>query len=134
MTDYLVRGFRAQLDTALESVLRRAVCEIMMIFEGSVNDHQMELVNKGEEVAHLKMKLQTAEIKLKEREFGGDTGVAINKTETNRRESNQREPEAVVNPYGQTADVPEIDIEGNLTKYAAVMFNFSTVLGYYFAN
>ncbi|XP_034453552.1 uncharacterized protein LOC117769068 isoform X1 [Hippoglossus hippoglossus] len=111
MSDYLVRGFRAQLNTALESVLRRAVCEIMMIFEGSLHDHQTELANKGEEVAHLKIKLQTAEIKLKEHEFGGDSGADINKTRTNGRESNQREPEAVVNLCGQTADVPEIDIE-----------------------
>ena len=87
---------------------------------------------KAKRWLHLKIKLQTAETKLKEREVGGDRGADRNKTQTNRNESDQREPEAAVSLDGQTADVPEIDIEGNLTKYAAVMSNFSTLLGYYF--
>ncbi|XP_060935748.1 zinc finger protein 425-like [Limanda limanda] len=111
MSDILVREFRAQLNTALESVLRRAVCEIMMIFEGNLHAHHMELVNKGEEVAHLKTKLQTAEIKLTEREFGGVRRADKKITQTNRREGNQREPEAVRKLRGRPARVPEIDIE-----------------------
>ncbi|CAB1422286.1 unnamed protein product [Pleuronectes platessa] len=111
MSDILVREFRAQLNTALESVVRRAMCEIMMIFEGNLHAHRMELVNKGEEVAHLKIKLQKAEIKLTEREFGGDRGADKNTTQTKRREGNQREPEAMKKLIGQTAGVPEIDIQ-----------------------
>ncbi|XP_062250350.1 zinc finger protein Xfin-like [Platichthys flesus] len=111
MSDILVREFRAQLNTTLESVLRRAVCEIMMIFEGNLHAHRMELVNKGEEVAHLKIKLQKAEIKLTEREFGGDRGADMIPTRTKIREGNQREPEAVKKLHGQTAGVPEIDIQ-----------------------
>ncbi|XP_019962563.1 zinc finger protein 660-like [Paralichthys olivaceus] len=110
MPNCLVTGFRTKLNTALESVLSTAVCEIMSIFESSLHDHQMELAHKGEEVAHLKIKLQTAEIKLKEYEVGADREVEINETETNIRKLNQREPEAVGNPCGQTADAPEIDI------------------------
>ncbi|XP_039975140.1 zinc finger protein 540-like isoform X2 [Xiphias gladius] len=66
MTDYLTSGFRTQLTAAMDSVLRRAVFEIMRIFETSLHDHQMELVQKGEEVAHLRIKLQTAELKRRE--------------------------------------------------------------------
>ncbi|XP_040904824.1 zinc finger protein 728-like isoform X2 [Toxotes jaculatrix] len=108
MTDYLTRGFRAQLTTAMDAVLRRAVFEIMMLFENSLHDHQMELAHKGEEIAHLKTKLQTAEIKLREHECGGDRGVEMNKTQMNETQS---EPEVVLNPSGQTSDVPEIDFE-----------------------
>ncbi|KAF0039739.1 hypothetical protein F2P81_007974 [Scophthalmus maximus] len=108
MSDYLTRGFRAQLDTAMESVLRRAVCEVMKIFESSLRGHQMELAQKGEEVAHLKVKLQTAEIKLRERECGGDGLLEVNETQMS---ETQRELGVVVNPLVPTSDVPEIDFE-----------------------
>ncbi|XP_054453780.1 oocyte zinc finger protein XlCOF22-like [Anoplopoma fimbria] len=99
MSDLLLKTFRAQLTTSMDSVLRRAVLEIMMIFENSLHDHQMELVQKGEEVAQLKVKLQRAEVKLSEIEHGGDRG-----TETKKRES-----EDVPSGPEQTSDVPEID-------------------------
>ncbi|XP_071362886.1 zinc finger protein 345-like [Trachinotus anak] len=108
MTDYLARGFRAQLTTAMDSILRKALVDIMNIFETSLSDYQTELVQKGEEVTHLKIKLQTAEIKLRELEHGGDRGVEMNKTQTN---ETQTESEVVLNHSGQTSDVPEIDFE-----------------------
>ncbi|XP_022615532.1 zinc finger protein interacting with ribonucleoprotein K-like [Seriola dumerili] len=108
MTDYLTRVFRAEVTTAMDSVLRKALVDIMRIFESSLHDHQMELLQKGEEVAQLKTKLQTAEIKLRELERGGDRGVEMNKTQTNEV---QKDPEVVLNPSGQTSDVPEIDFE-----------------------
>ncbi|KAK2849103.1 hypothetical protein Q5P01_008937 [Channa striata] len=102
------RAFRAQLTSTMDAVLRRAVIEIMTVFENSIHDHQMELAQKGEEVVQLKIKLQTAELKLRERECGGDRGLEINKTQTN---ETQRQPEEVLNTPGQTSDVPEIDFE-----------------------
>ncbi|GAA6225375.1 zinc finger protein 761-like [Lates japonicus] len=108
MTNYVTRGFRAQLTTAMDSVLRKAVIEIMQIFENSLHEHQMELAQKGEEVAHLKIKLQAAEIKLREHERGGDRAVEVNITPVN---ETQRESEVVLNPSGQSSDVPEIDFE-----------------------
>ena len=78
--------------------------EIMMIFENSLHDHQMELVQKGEEIARLKIRLQRAE-KLTESERGGNRGAEINET--------QRAPVAAP---GQTSDVPEIDFEGIVCK------------------
>ncbi|XP_034739039.1 zinc finger protein 836-like [Etheostoma cragini] len=106
MSDNLTRGFRTQLTTSMDSVLRRAVFEIMLIFENSLHDHLKDLVQKGEEIAHLKIKLQRAELKLKESECGGDREVDMGRfTQT------QREPERVLSASGQTADVPEIDFE-----------------------
>lgn len=113
MSDYLKRAFRAQLTTTMDSLLRRAVFEIMTIFENSIHDHQMELAHKGEEVVQLKIKLQTAELKLRERECGGDGAVEVNKTHTS---ETQRQPEAVQNTPGQSTDVPEIDVEGIVVK------------------
>ncbi|KAK5864793.1 hypothetical protein PBY51_016006 [Eleginops maclovinus] len=97
----LIRGFRDQLTTSMDSVLRRAVFEIMMIFENSLHEHQMELVHKGEEVAQLKMKLQRAEVRLTEIECGGSRGAEVKKGGT----------EDVVNAPEPTDDVPEIHFE-----------------------
>ncbi|XP_067374764.1 uncharacterized protein [Channa argus] len=108
MSDYLKRAFRTQLTTTMDAVLKRAVIEIMTVFENSIHDHQMELAQKGEEVVQLKIKLQTAELKLREHECGDDRGVEMNKTQTN---ETHRPPEEVRNTSGQTSDVPEIDFE-----------------------
>ncbi|XP_026213145.1 zinc finger protein 345-like isoform X2 [Anabas testudineus] len=108
MSDYLKRAFRAQLTTTMDSLLRSAVFEIMTVFENSIHDHQMELAHKGEEVVQLKIKLQTAELKLRERECGGDRGFENNKTVTS---ETQKQPEPVQNTPEQTSDVPEIDVE-----------------------
>ncbi|XP_068570936.1 zinc finger protein 329-like isoform X2 [Cebidichthys violaceus] len=101
MSDFLTRAFRAQLTTSMDSVLRRAVFEVMMLFENSLHDHQMELAQKGEEVAQLKIKLQRAEVKLSEIEREGDRGT----------ETRKREPEDVLSGPEQTSEVPEIDFE-----------------------
>ncbi|XP_033993785.1 zinc finger protein 26-like [Trematomus bernacchii] len=97
----LIRGFRAQLTMSMDSNLRRAVFEIMMIFENSLHEYQMELGHKGEEVAQLKMKLQRAEIRLTEIECVGSRGTEVKKGGT----------EDVVNAPKPTDDVPEIDFE-----------------------
>lgn len=89
------------------------MCEVMKIFESSLRGHQMELAQKGEEVAHLKVKLQTAEIKLRERECGGDGLLEVNETQMS---ETQRELGVVVNPLVPTSDVPEIDFEGKVLK------------------
>ncbi|XP_034398691.1 zinc finger protein 37-like [Cyclopterus lumpus] len=101
MSDFLMRAFRAQLTTSMDSVLRRAVFEIMVIFESSLHDHQMELAQKGEEVAQLKIKLQGAEVRLSEIQRAGDRETEMKK----------REPEDVLSGPEQTSDVPEIDFE-----------------------
>ncbi|KAG8004022.1 hypothetical protein GBF38_008078 [Nibea albiflora] len=103
MSDFLTRGFRAQLSTTMESVLRTAVLEVMKLFENSLNDHQIELAHKGEEIAQLKIKLQRAEVKLREIECEGERATEVNEL--------QKEPEDVVNPSAQTSEVPEIDFE-----------------------
>nr|XP_046261391.1 zinc finger protein 260-like isoform X1 [Scatophagus argus]XP_046261392.1 zinc finger protein 260-like isoform X1 [Scatophagus argus]XP_046261393.1 zinc finger protein 260-like isoform X1 [Scatophagus argus] len=108
MSDYLAREFRAQLAATMDSVLRRAMLEIMKIFEKSLHDHQRELVQKGEEIAQLKIMLQGTEITLREREWGHERGAEVNKTQMNEL---QREPKDVVNVSGPTADVPEIVFE-----------------------
>lgn len=88
--------------------------EIMKIFENSLHDHQMELVQKGEEIVQLKIKLQRAEVKMRDSERGGGRGAEVNNTQVN---ETQREPEDVLNASGQTSDVPEIDFEGMVFKW-----------------
>lgn len=87
--------------------------EIMTIFENTLHDHRLELAQKGEEVAQLKIKLQTAELKLKDYNCGDDREAAMNKTPTKHK---QKEPEDSVDTPGQTSRVPEIDFEGILFK------------------
>ncbi len=87
--------------------------EIMKIFENSLHDHQMELVQKGEEIVQLKIKLQRAEVKLRDSECGGGRGAEVNNAQMN---ETQREPEDVVNASEQNSDVPEIDFEGTVFK------------------
>ncbi|XP_028272028.1 zinc finger protein 62 homolog isoform X2 [Parambassis ranga] len=108
MADLLKRGFRAQLTTTFDSILRRAMFEVTTIFENSLHDHQMELVQKGEEIAQLKIKLQTAELKLKDRVLGGDRGAEVTNTQLN---ETQMEPEVVTGASGQTSNVPEFEHE-----------------------
>lgn len=109
MSDRLSREFRAQLTSTMDSVIRRAMFEIMKIFESSLYDHQMELAQKGEEIAQLKLKMQRAELKLKESES------EKNKNTTQVTQS-EREAEGVVKAPEQTSEVPEIDFEGMVFK------------------
>ncbi|MED6275761.1 hypothetical protein CHARACLAT_029751 [Characodon lateralis] len=63
----------------------------------------MEMAQKGEEIAQLTVKLQTAELKLKHFELRNPRGAEINKTQT--------ESEDVPDAPGQSTTVPEIDVE-----------------------
>ncbi|XP_076594848.1 uncharacterized protein LOC143325568 [Chaetodon auriga] len=119
MSDCLTKGFRNQLTRTMESVLTRAVFEIMKIFENSLHNHQMELAQKGEEIAQLQIKLQKMEIKLVDSECGGDRGAEMRKTQMTEL---LREPEGTLNVSGQTSDVPEIDF--------VVPADWCTPLGY----
>lgn len=108
MSDYLTRAFRAQLTTTMDAVLRKAVFEVMTIFENTLYDHQMEMAQKGEEVAQLKIKLQTAELRLKDLELGGGKGSETKKTPTN---PTPKDTGVVNDASAQTSNVPEIDFE-----------------------
>lgn len=81
----------------------------MKIFENTLYDNQMELAQKGQEVTQLKIKLQTAELKLKELEDARGRQVKTNQIQTN---PSQTEVEVVTETPGQSSEVPEIDFEG----------------------
>ncbi|KAM4733302.1 uncharacterized protein FYW61_008792 [Anableps anableps] len=101
MSDSLMRGVRVQLTTTMDCVLRTAVFEVMRVLESALYNHKMEMAQKGEEIAQLKVKLQTAELKLKD--FVSQRGAETTKTQTN--------PEVVPVVPGQSVTVPEIDVE-----------------------
>lgn len=111
MSDRLTREFRAQLTTTVESALRRILFEIMNIFDNSLHDHRMELAQKGEEVAQLKIKLQRLEIRLKDSKSGGDGEEDKTTTLTDHL---KRGPEAFPHASEQTSEIPEIDFEGGV--------------------
>nr|XP_043896933.1 uncharacterized protein LOC122778873 isoform X3 [Solea senegalensis] len=123
MSDLLTSGFRAQLTLNMEATLKKAVCDIMRIFEDSLHDHQLALVQKGEEVAHLKVKLQTAELKLRDWDCKLTQEAEESKTHIS---ETQREPGVDMNPSGQTTDVPEIDYEVP-DDWCAPMANETTI-------
>uniref|UniRef100_A0A1A7W662 C2H2-type domain-containing protein n=1 Tax=Iconisemion striatum TaxID=60296 RepID=A0A1A7W662_9TELE len=50
----------------MDSVLRTALFEIMKIFENALNDQKVQLTQKAAEISQLKVKLQRAELKLKD--------------------------------------------------------------------
>ncbi|XP_038161067.1 zinc finger protein 586-like isoform X1 [Cyprinodon tularosa] len=103
MSDHLMRGVQVQLTTAMDNVLRTTVFEVMRIFESAFHDHKMELVQKGEEIAQLKVKLQTAELRIKDFEVHNKRGAEKSKTQT--------EPEVVSDVPEQFTVVPEVDAE-----------------------
>lgn len=72
MSDFRMREIKALLNTTMESVLKRAVFEIMKIVENSIHDHQLELAQKGEEIVQLKVKLQSVEMKLRDAVYAND--------------------------------------------------------------
>lgn len=85
--------------------------EIMNIFDNSLHDHRMELAQKGEEVAQLKIKLQRLEIRLKDNMCGGDGEEDKTTTLT---DNLRRGPEAFPLASEQTSEIPEIDFEGSV--------------------
>lgn len=103
MADYLSRACRLQLTTAMENLVRTAVFEISQIFEDNLHDHQMELARKGEEIAYLKVKLQRAELKLKEVSAGIETDTSLNPSYESPRTSQE--------PAPQSSPVSEGDFE-----------------------
>ncbi|XP_017283722.1 uncharacterized protein LOC108243048 [Kryptolebias marmoratus] len=102
MSDNVMRGLRVQLTTTMDMVLRTALFEIVKVFENALHDHRMEVAQKGEEIAQLKVKLQTAEIKLKDFELGRSGGAEANPS--------RRKPE-VPDARGQSSSLPEIEFE-----------------------
>lgn len=108
MSDYVTREFRAQLTTAMDSIMRRTMFEVMKIFENSLSHFKLELVNKGEEIAHLKVMLQKAEVGLK------DVKCSDDKAEEKDTSQNQldKDPDRVPHLAQQPSIVPEFDFEG----------------------
>lgn len=81
--------------------------EVMKIFENSLSDFKLELVIKDEEISHLKVKLQKAEIRLK------DVKCSDDKVEENTSEKNQdQDPGQFPHVSEQPSIVPEFDFEG----------------------
>lgn len=84
--------------------------EIAKIFESSLHGHHMEMAQKQEEIALLKLKLQRAELKLKECQNDADRRAENNQIQI---DETRREPE---NTPRQTSHAPEIDFEGIMFK------------------
>lgn len=72
MSEKVQKAFRVQLSSVMDSLLTAAVCEIAKIFEGSLNEQQEELTQKGDEISALMEKLKQAERRLKEGAKGGE--------------------------------------------------------------
>ncbi|XP_041652741.1 zinc finger protein 878-like [Cheilinus undulatus] len=108
MSDQLVREFRALLSTTMDTVLRRAMFEIMKLFESSLHDHQLELAHKGEEIVQLKIKLQRAEVRLRDSVGTSDERGEMSVIQTN---ETQRETGDDPNAPAQPSAAPEIDYE-----------------------
>lgn len=104
MADYLSRACRLQLTTAMENLIRTAVFEISQIFEDNLYDHQMELARKGEEIAYLKVKLQRAELRLKEVSAGNGLDPSSNPSYESLEASEEPVPQ-------QSSTVSEVDFE-----------------------
>lgn len=113
MSDRLTREFRDKLTTTMDSVMRTTMFEIMRIFENSLNDFQTELVQRGEEIAQLKIKLQRTELRLKDIECGGDKAQEKNTSQENQM---KEEPEDVTSPPEKPSHAPEFDLEGRAFK------------------
>lgn len=113
MSDRLTREFRAKLTTTMDSVMRTTMFEIMRIFENSLSDFQTALVQRGEEIAHLKIKLQRTELRLKDIECGGDKAEEKSASQENQM---KKEPEDVTSPSEKPSHVPEFDFEGKTFK------------------
>lgn len=109
MSDHVTREFRAQLTTAMDSIMRRTMFEVMKIFDNSLSDFKLELVQKGEEIAHLKVKLQKAEVRLKDVKCSDDKAEERN---TSRKNQLDKDPDKVPHLSEQPSVVPEFDFEG----------------------
>ncbi|XP_068182089.1 uncharacterized protein [Antennarius striatus] len=120
MSNALTMVFRAHLTTAMDSVLQKALLEIMNIFENTLQDHQLVLAQKEDEITKLKVKLQALQIMRTERGSGHEQGKEMNQTQMNEslpelvcegpHSSGQPELDNM-NPFEQTCDIPEIYFE-----------------------
>lgn len=82
--------------------------EVMKIFDNSLSDFKLELVQKGEEIAHLKVKLQKAEVRLKDVKCSDDKAEERN---TSRKNQLDKDPDKVPHLSEQPSVVPEFDFE-----------------------
>ncbi|XP_029969484.1 zinc finger protein 445-like [Salarias fasciatus] len=105
MSDTLTRGFRSQLTTSMDVVLKRTVLEVMNIFENTVYEYRMQLSYKVKEVSELKAKLQTAELRLQALLHGKDGGQEITQVAS----ETQTPSEAPTQTRTQSTDVSEVD-------------------------
>lgn len=87
--------------------------EIMRIFENSLSDFQTELVQRGEEIAHLKIKLQRTELRLKDIKCSGDKAEEKSTSQENQM---KKEPEDITSPSEKPSHAPEFDFEGKTFK------------------
>lgn len=81
--------------------------EVMKIFENSLSDFKLELVHKEEEITHLKVQLQKAEVGLKD--VSDDKAEEKNTSEKNQSD---KDPGQVPQLSEQPSIVPEFDFEG----------------------
>lgn len=111
MSDFRMRELRALLGTTMESVLRRAMFEIMKIVENSLHDHQLELTQKGEEIVQLKVKLQRVELRLRDALITNDPAAQM------REQFGEMQPEPEDVPTATTSTLlPETDFESKLSS------------------
>lgn len=85
--------------------------EVMKIFENSLSDFKLELVNKGEEIAHLKVKLQKAEVRLKDVKCSDDKSEEVNRSPNNQLDKDLDRGSHLAE---QPSIVPEFDFEGKI--------------------
>lgn len=65
----------------MDLLLKSAICEITKVFESSINDHQVELSQKGEEISMLRLELEQAQIKLREQWSGATADNTVSRSE-----------------------------------------------------
>lgn len=114
MSEILLRKLRAQVTIAMDATLRKAAFEIMSIFENTLTDHKRELSEKEEMVAQLKLKLQVAELRLKDLQAEGPSTAAANETQAILEIVPDVPNEVPVEK--EIVPAPEIDFEGMLNE------------------
>ncbi|XP_074531025.1 uncharacterized protein LOC141793996 isoform X2 [Halichoeres trimaculatus] len=122
MSEFRMKEVRALLNTTMESILRRAMFEIMKIVENSLHDHQLELSQKGEEIVQLKVKLQRVEMKLRDTLYSNEPAAQAD----NQLDEVQGNPEDVANATTQPL-VPETNFEIPEDWCAPVGYEMPTV-------
>lgn len=83
--------------------------EVMKIFENSLSDFKLDLVKKEDEIAHLKVMLQKAEVGLKDVKCSDDKAEEKNTSQKNQLD---KDPGQVPHLSEHPSIVPEFDFEG----------------------